>query len=172
MARRKSGTELDSFEDARTHLSRPSDSSDASYRASDSLAEPMATHQYALLIRHHLLLLCGACLAYCCPANVQPSANLTVVWRLACCSQVLPCMCPALPQLAHLVCLSHLCLHGKYERRGTMQQHVVSLLGSGRLVYYLAYRHINAGMCSLFCFFLLPLKLSTSLQYWICQHVG
>ncbi|DBA75042.1 hypothetical protein WJX77_009599 [Trebouxia sp. C0004] len=44
MARRKSGTELDSFEDARTHLSRPSDSSDASYRASDSLAEPMATH--------------------------------------------------------------------------------------------------------------------------------
>ncbi len=54
MARKKSGTELDSFEDARTHLSRPSDSSDASYRASDSLAEPMATHQYALLITHHL----------------------------------------------------------------------------------------------------------------------
>jgi len=112
MARRKSGTELESFEDARTHLSRPSGSSDASYHASDSLAEPTATHQYALLIRHHLLLQCGACLAHCWPSNVQSSANLTVVWRLACCFLGLPGMCAAPPQLAvsWYICLIYACM--------------------------------------------------------------
>lgn len=43
--RRKPSTELEAFEDARTYLSRPSDSSDASYQGNDRMAEPMATHQ-------------------------------------------------------------------------------------------------------------------------------
>ncbi len=43
--RRKSGTEMEDFEDARTTLARRSDSSDGSYQSPDVMAEPMATHQ-------------------------------------------------------------------------------------------------------------------------------
>ena len=44
--RRKSGgTELEHFEDARTGLTNPSDSSDGSYQNHEAYAEPMAAHQ-------------------------------------------------------------------------------------------------------------------------------
>ena len=58
--RRKSGTELEAFEDAGTHLYRPSDSSEASYRA----AEPMAAHQYVLLLCGLLMLQSAACILH------------------------------------------------------------------------------------------------------------
>ena len=39
------GTELEHFDDARTGMMNPSDSSDGSYQSPRALAEPMATHK-------------------------------------------------------------------------------------------------------------------------------
>ena len=42
---RSGGTELEHFDDARTSMMNPSDSSDGSYQSPRALAEPMATHK-------------------------------------------------------------------------------------------------------------------------------
>lgn len=41
---RSAGTELEHFEDAKTGMIHPSDSSDGSYQGPDALAEPLAAH--------------------------------------------------------------------------------------------------------------------------------
>lgn len=43
--KRSGGTELEHFEDARTGMISPEDSSDGSYQSPRALAEPIATHK-------------------------------------------------------------------------------------------------------------------------------
>ncbi|KAL3133713.1 hypothetical protein ABBQ32_008207 [Trebouxia sp. C0010 RCD-2024] len=52
---RSAGTELEHFEDAKTGMIHPSDSSDGSYQGPDTLAEPLAAHTtgYAGLLADH-----------------------------------------------------------------------------------------------------------------------